>query len=521
METKERTKVPKAVAALLAGLLVCLQAPGATLGGQAAGHASEGARLWLANLTSSVEQTASSGWTLEKTGALDPAASTVTWQIEADDSAPVSHRLLVRGLLAAWNLGHEPATVGNVVVHLQAKTAGQWITLSSDAADATDGDAATEALIVAGGAVETVTENAASGALALRHAFSKEPIPLVPQPSLPSGAIVPVEFEAAFDNDVLGLAAGVRVRAQVIVTYGNAGEGSGSAADADINGSGFIDPDEARVRSESVRTGERKIPAPGPDGAEPTLSDTIGDITTTGTVTFTNAIFNVGATSGTVTVTYDAGSDGGTITNCAYLEGPGISESDCDTQTIEAPGYWQPGEIVTYTQLMWRTDPTASGVLSANFAAVYAGNGGLLEVGIDGAAGYSMEFGAASSVLDYLPAVGASGPLTMDLLDPTSSPSGAFGGLTVSLALNVDYSAANLIGTGSIAFGDVYVCGVAGFEGYTVSQVLATANTLLGGGAAPQTIAQTSQLADDLNLAFVSGSVLPFAEDHLRTEPCP
>jgi hypothetical protein len=87
----------------------------------------------------------------------------VTWQIEADDSAPGSHRLLVRGILAAWNMGHEPATVGNVVVHLQAKTAGQWITLSSDVADATGGDAATEALIVAGSAVETVAENAASG----------------------------------------------------------------------------------------------------------------------------------------------------------------------------------------------------------------------------------------------------------------------------------------------------------------------------------------------------------------------
>jgi hypothetical protein len=91
-----------------------------------------------------------------------------------------------------------------------------------------------------------------------------------------------------------------------------------------------------------------------------------------------------------------------------------------------------------------------------------------------------MAFVGASSVLDYLPAGGTPGPLTGDLVDPLSSPSGTFGGETVALELNADFSAANLLGTGSVAFGDVYVCGVSGFEGYTVSQVLATPRATTG-----------------------------------------
>lgn len=75
----------------------------------------------------------------------------------------------------------------------------------------------------------------------------------------------------------------------------------------------MIDADEARVRSVPTRLG-LTVAAQTPSNATVTLSDTAGDITATGTVTFSNPVINLGATSGTVTVTADGGTDGGTIT---------------------------------------------------------------------------------------------------------------------------------------------------------------------------------------------------------------
>src|SRR5690606_24265752 len=114
---------------------------------------------------------------------------------------------------------------------------------------------------------------------------------------------------------------------------------------------GIIDSDEARVRSVATRH-ELKVPKLTPNNTTPKLTDTLADIATTGTVTITNARFQLGATSGTVTVRYDPGTEGGTITNCAHLRSstqhvhcgghsfpnvPGVDITTCDTQTIGAP----------------------------------------------------------------------------------------------------------------------------------------------------------------------------------------
>jgi len=113
--------------------------------------------------------------------------------------------------------------------------------------------------------------------------------------------------------------------------------------------------------------------------------------------------------------------------------------------------------MLTYGQSQWGdTSGAAASLLSDFYDVVYGSMGGLFEVGIPGGGGFSMLFSDALSVGLYLPAVGTAGPLVSDLLNPTSSSSGAYGGHVVSLALNVDFSDDNLI-AGSVAFGDLSI----------------------------------------------------------------
>jgi hypothetical protein len=188
---------------------------------------------------------------------------------------------------------------------------------------------------------------------------------------------------------------------------------------------------------------------------------------------------------------------------------------------------WEDGDMVTYNQDNWGGDPstnTAAALLLAQFDNVYSPFGGL-EVGITGAAGYSMLFTSASALLDYEPASGGAGILNSDLIDPTSSASGVFGGFVVALQLNVDFSDANLIsGTSGLRFGDLRICGLTAFpllNGMTVHQFLATANQALGGGSNPYTPDDLAVVSQDLSASFESGAVSLFAQQHLFNGACP
>jgi hypothetical protein len=156
---------------------------------------------------------------------------------------------------------------------------------------------------------------------------------------------------------------------------------------------------------------------------------------------------------------------------------------------------------------------------------VYAPTGGVLEVGFPGPAGLSMAFSNAPPVLFYLPAVGPAATLNADLLDPSSSASGVFGGEVVALKLNVDFSAAALIGgTSGLSFGDLMLRGFSSqpsLNGMTVSGFLAVANTVLGGGAAPFTPPELASIALELNTAFFIGIPSTLAQTHLFNGACP
>ena len=78
------------------------------------------------------------------------------------------------------------------------------------------------------------------------------------------------------------------------------------------------------------------------------------------------------------------------------------------------------GDVIAYSQNSWGDIPNpnnAATLMLANYNVVYAG--GVVEVGIPGAARFSITFTDRQDVLAYLPAVGAIGPLFIDYVNPS------------------------------------------------------------------------------------------------------
>ncbi|HEY5924676.1 MAG TPA: hypothetical protein VIV11_23515 [Kofleriaceae bacterium] len=484
-------------------------------------------------------------WTLDKQGTVNPATQTASWTITATQGATTTGVLIVYGTFTVKNDGNGGAPIGNVVVNLQTRSGNTWVTKSSDIADATQDDAATSANVVSWASSEgksMFTENAASGALSFMDAKTNTAFALVPQVTIPPHSTKTLLFSATFNNNVLNLPPGKSTRVEVIVSFGNANSGSSTKPNIDINGNGIVDPEESRVRSVATRLG-LTVPHHKPSNPTVVLSDALSDITTTGTVTFSNPQIVLGTTTGTVTVRYDGGTSGGTITNCAHLRSqtenthcgghtfitPGIDLTDCDTLVIGAhsctPGTvgcgWEQGDVVTHTQVAWGTPASpAATLLSSQFFNVFPA--GFVEIGLAGAAGFSAIFTAPSSIITYLPASGTLGPLTADLIDPSSTSSGAFGGEVLGLALNVAFSSLTG-GTSGVQFGSLTLCGVtpASLNGTSVNALLASANTLLGGGTNAFTINDLAPIAAELNNAFSGGAPSTWAQDHLFNGACP
>jgi hypothetical protein len=501
----------------------------------------------LANASATISQTSNTAWKLEKTGTLDSASSTVTWTITATQQATVSGKLFVTGFVAMTNSGAVGATVGNIVVNLQTKSGSDWETQSSDIADATNGDGATTAQIdphASSEGQDSFTENAASGTLEFMDANSNTAFSLRPQVTIAPGATVNLLFAAEFDNTVLKLDTGTPVRAEVIVSFGNAGPGPSSASDVDINGNGTIDTDEAWVHSVPARLG-LTVPAETASNDSITLTDTASDIATTGTATISNPTFDLATTSGTVTAQYSGGTDGGEITNCAHLKGtgstvtvgsysfpdiPGADLQACNTQTISASvitAGWKDGDLTTYTQDDWPGNPDlnpAGALLNTHYFDVYLSTGGLLTVGLPNT-GYTMTFSQPSYISQYLPAVGPLGALDANLLNPSTSSSGGFGGDVLALQLNVDFSDSGFLeGTSNLKFGDLTLCNFTAdptLDGMTVRQILALANTALGGGTTGHSINDLDAAAGGLDSSFEAGTATTFAQQHVFNGACP
>jgi hypothetical protein len=506
------------------------------------------AEVSLASSDAAFTLTSNTAWSLTKTGSVDTSAKTVKWTITATKGTTVAGQLVASGYMTVTNSGSAPATIGNVAVNLQAKAAGGWVSKSIDVADATSGDAGTSVQVdprACTNNLSVLTENAASGPLQFMDASSNTAFSLVPEVTVAAGETKTLLFAATFDNRVLNLPVTSAVRAEVIVTFGNAGTHGPSVHDVDINGNGVIDADETSVRSIGTRIA-RQVPTQSTDNGSITIHDSSSNIKTTGTVTYSNAQFNIGATSGTVTVSYDGGTSGGKITNCATATGGGTTVtvggfpfpivsganlSACDTEDIGAdtctPGApncgWADGQMLTYAQGAWSSTGPASSVLNSHYNAVYFATGDLFDIG--DSSKYVAQFDSASAVEAFMPQAGTAGVFTGSLADPTTSSAGVFGGDVAALKLNVDFNDAGYVtGTASVKLGDLLLCNVtpATLNGVTVRQFLATANSVIGASSTTYTAVELDTLANRIDASFAGGAASTFAQSSLvNATMCP
>lgn len=514
-------------------------------------------------------------WTLDKTvtgNTVDPSTGqgTVTWTVTAtkDSSGPATYS--VHGGLTVTNTGSAPATIGNIVVNLQKPnnpkkgSNASYVSIAANVADATNGDAATAAQLVAAGSQENAAANAAwgtnnytvsgakgtfsetscSGSLEFTDASNNTAFSLVPQPSIPVGGSVTLLYHADFDISCLP-SVGTTLRVEAIVTFGNAGARGGSGAtgsNIDISGNGQLDADEAKVRSVPCRVTLGALLPPQEANDSVIVTDT--GATTTGTVTISNPVGFDGvfpatvslSTSWDVSVDVDGGIDGGTVCNAASLSGTAVGGT---LGTIVGYQTVYDDATMTYQQVpvyaTYECAPAAEGQASScidvnssddipdngdfcSFSQGGFGGSGYpfdllsanfatlypsgVEAGIAGVGGFSMRFTNAAAVQSYLPAGGGANPLNADLTNPTSTSSGQFGGQLLALKLNVALSDAAVTPGG---FGDLYYCdATSSLNGQTVRQILSAAETALGGGAVPSgyTYASLAGLAANLDLSF-------------------
>ena len=507
-------------------------------------------------------------WSLTKTvdGVTGPKGdNTVTWTVTGTKGQTSGNQLLVSGYMTVKNTGSAGATIGNIVVNLQkmknvattTKPNWVWASISASVANAAQGSAATKANIAAkasqeipsysqgaytvSGARGTFTENALAGPLQLVDLDSNDVWAISPKKTIAPGQSVRLVFKAKFDASVMGIAQGTLLRAEVIISFGNAGMrgGSGSSAtNIDISGNGSVDADETNVRSVPTRVTEN-VPELEQCHRRVTLGD--AGIATTGTVSYANVEVSgmptepvSGTTNFSVAATgVDGGAGGGTISNTATLKAEGsdvslligyqtvtdpitglpaqkpvyytfaccepLSLSVAATAEIEHPVGLAPGDYCSFSQGGFGGRGTPYLLLASYFPTLFPSG---LEVGIPGNGGNSVKFTSSIAVQNYLPAGGTPNKLTLNLADPTSSSSGVFGGQVLALKLNIALSDCGATPAG---LGELYYLNPGdSLNGFTVRKILAAAETALGGGALPAgyTYASLSTLCDNLNLSW-------------------
>jgi hypothetical protein len=126
---------------------------------------------------------------------------------------------------------------------------------------------------------------------------------------------------------------------------------------------------------------------------------------------------------------------------------------------------------------------------------------------------------SAAAVQAYLPDGSTPQALQGDVINPISTVAGVFGAQILSCRLNVDFSDAGITGGSTGTLGDlVYNDTSSPLNGKTVREILAIANTALGGGnisAFGVTIPTLSSLLNQFNMAFDVCSPSAWAIDHL------
>jgi large repetitive protein len=159
------------------------------------------------------------------------------------------------------------------------------------------------------------------------------------------------------------------------------------------------------------------------------------------------------------------------------------------------------GQFTTYTQGGWGAPAKGNNpgaLLTSKFTTVYTG--GTMSIG----GTYKLTYNSALSIINFLPQGGTAGKLTANASNPTTSAAGVLAGQVLALQLNVDFSNKGITAAG---FANLHV--VSGLAaGQTVAQVLAAANTYLGGAALPAGIsyADITAVIDAINNNFDNGT---------------
>lgn len=182
---------------------------------------------------------------------------------------------------------------------------------------------------------------------------------------------------------------------------------------------------------------------------------------------------------------------------------------------------FQDGEFVTWNTLA--LGRALAPTVTQDFDAAFASSGDLMEIGIPGAAGYSIIFDSGQALETFFQGSGPGGQLTVDLLDPTTSSGGTFAVEIAGLTMTTAYDRAGFItGTSSVLLQNLTLTGLSGDEqwadGLTIGGLLAEADIVLGGGPLPNnktSLDVVFGLVDDVNYAFDGGEVSTWADQHL------
>jgi len=120
--------------------------------------------------------------------------------------------------------------------------------------------------------------------------------------------------------------------------------------------------------------------------------------------------------------------------------------------------------------------------------------------------GFTLQFTSAQAVTDFLPSGGSARALTGNLINPGGTYSNTLAGQLVGLTLSVqfDLTDANFSAAGTHLQDLVVTTGT--FVGWTVAQVLAEANNVLGGCASTYTAAQLNSILTAINENYDNGT---------------
>ena len=173
-----------------------------------------------------------------------------------------------------------------------------------------------------------------------------------------------------------------------------------------------------------------------------------------------------------------------------------------------------------FTQGGWGATPNGNNPgarLTTYFSTVYPG--GVVEIGIPGTAGYSAKFTTASNIIAFLPTGGTPTALTSDSTNPLTCGAGVFAGQVLALQLNCDFSSRGAaVGFSGSITNLVLNDSTSPLNGKTIKQILAIANTALGGGSISTyniTISALNNLCDSLNQGFDNCTASCWAAAHL------